>query len=165
MLEIFKPHSRSRVIGFDTFEAEFPNAREYEMEMAVQHSRNFDANAYDMIRDTVRRFGLKHRIELVKGDIAETLPRYLKKNPGLRVCLVHCDLDIYEPTLETLKNVWPRVVSGGLMVFDEYGEYHWGESDAVDDFLAMLPAAPKLRILEFNPSPTAYLVKGQQSEG
>ena len=79
--------------------------------------------------------------------------------PGLRVSLLHCDLDVYAPTLTVLQNMWPRVVRGGIVVFDEYAVDNWGESDAVDEFLSTIPGAPKLKILPGSPTPTAYCIK------
>ncbi len=159
MIEIFNPHSRSRVYAFDTFEATFPDPHDYEKREAERHAANFDPKAYAHIEEAIKRLGLQKRLELVKGDIVKTLPQLLDSKPGLRSRLVHCDLDIYEPTIATLQNIWPRVVLGGVIAFDEYGEYNWGESNAVDDFLKTLEAPPKLRILDLGPSPTAYIIK------
>lgn len=159
MLEVFGPHSRSKVYGFDTFEAEFPHVHDYEKAQADKHATGFNAEAYDQIIDTIEKFQLHNRLELIKGDIIETLPELLESKPGLRVKLVHCDMDIYEPTVAALHNLWPRIVLGGVVAFDEYAEYGWGESNAADEFLKTLCSPPKLRVLDFASSPTAYLVK------
>jgi O-methyltransferase len=33
----------------------------------------------------------------------------------------HLDLDVYESTRQSLDFIWPRLVSGGIVVFDDYG--------------------------------------------
>lgn len=38
-----------------------------------------------------------------------------------RFCLVHLDLDLYEPTLQTLEFFYPRMNPGGLMICDDSG--------------------------------------------
>jgi O-methyltransferase len=34
---------------------------------------------------------------------------------------VHLDLDVYESTRQSLNFIWPRLVIGGIVVFDDYG--------------------------------------------
>lgn len=36
---------------------------------------------------------------------------------------VHLDLDVYTSTKESLDFIWPRLVSGGIVVFDDYGTH------------------------------------------
>jgi len=59
-------------------------------------------------------------VELVKGDVRETIPDYVRSTPGLRISLLNLDVDLYEPTLIALEHLYPRVVSGGVVIVDEY---------------------------------------------
>lgn len=36
---------------------------------------------------------------------------------------VHLDLDVYESTRQSLDFLWPRLVTGGIVVFDDYGTH------------------------------------------
>ena len=159
LLNIYQSNSRSRVVAFDTFDAVFPRVRADESASARDHMVTYDASAYEQILDAVERLKLAHRVEIVRGDITETLPAYLNQRPGMRISLLHCDLDVYPATLSALKAAWPRVVVGGLVVFDEFAVHNWGESDAVDEFFATLPVPPRLQMLATSPTPTAYCVK------
>ena len=49
------------------------------------------------------------KIELVKGDVRKTIPKYIKDNPHLIVSLLYLDLDLYEPTRAALRNFIPRM--------------------------------------------------------
>lgn len=49
------------------------------------------------------------------GTFPDTLPADLSD-----VAFVHCDMDLYAPTLAACKLMPPRMVSGGLMLFDDY---------------------------------------------
>jgi hypothetical protein len=52
-------------------------------------------------------------------------------------CFVHIDVDLYEPTLASLEFFGPRMVSGGIVVCDDYGfETCPGARRAVDEFAA-----------------------------
>ncbi len=98
----------------------------------------------------------KPRVELVKGDICETVPQWVIDNPGVRISLLHFDCDLYRPTKVALEALWPLVVSGGVVAFDEYGIPPWeGESKAVDEFFESAP----LQRFTWSSNPGAYLVK------
>lgn len=60
-------------------------------------------------------------IELVEGNVFETLPAFLAAHPALRIALLHLDLDVYEPTAFALDQLLPHMVCGGVVVFDDYG--------------------------------------------
>ncbi len=109
--------------------------------------------------DADRFIPQKPRIKLVDGNIAETVPRFLDENPGIRFSLVHFDCDVYEPTKIALEALWPRISRGGVVLFDEYALKEWpGETKAVDEFLADYPEA-RLKTLPWTNSPAAYLIK------
>jgi hypothetical protein len=72
--------------------------------------------------------------ELVVGNVMQTLPQYLDKNPATRISLLHLDMDVKEPTEYALDLLFDRVVPGGLVVFDDYSTVA-GETDAVDSFI------------------------------
>jgi predicted O-methyltransferase YrrM len=159
-LRIYKPHSGARVVSFDTFEARFPWVRPDEAASAADHmERLYEATAYEQLTEAIGRLGLGSQVEIVKGDIVETLPAYIADKPGFRIGLLHCDLDVFAATKKVLEAAWPRLCVGGIVVFDQYAVRNWGESDAADLFLSTLSHAPRLRSLPGAPTPTAYLVK------
>ena len=72
------------------------------------------------------------KVKLVKGDVAESLPKFLEVNPHLVVSLLYLDFDIYEPTVVALKHLMPRIPKGGIIAFDELNHEVWpGETIAV----------------------------------
>lgn len=110
------------------------------------------------IFDQDRFIPWKPRIELVLGDVCETVPRFVEQNPGLRISLLHFDVDLYAPTKVGLECLFPRVVKGGVVIFDEYALLEWGgESQAVEEYLAGQGYA--LRKFEWCNQPGAYLIK------
>jgi hypothetical protein len=84
--------------------------------------------------DQDRQIGHIPKVEVVKGDVCETIPAYLKENPHTIVSLLHLDVDIYEPTKAALKHFLPRMPKGAAIVFDELNSKLWpGESIALLD--------------------------------
>lgn len=72
--------------------------------------------------------------KLIKGDVFETLPKYLSDNPETRIALLHLDMDVKDPTHFALDLLYERVVPGGIIVFDDFNAVA-GETISVDEFL------------------------------
>jgi len=71
--------------------------------------------------------------QLIKGDICETVPSYVKDNPNFKISFINLDVDIYEPSKSVLENLYPLLTSGGVLLLDNYSEFP-GETKAVDDY-------------------------------
>jgi predicted O-methyltransferase YrrM len=94
--------------------------------------------------------------ELVQGDILETLPKYVENNPAQKIALLHIDVDVYEPTMEILEQLWDKVVQGGIVMLDDYSS-RYGETVAVDEFFKDKNITIQKPPFNFIP---AYIVKG-----
>jgi hypothetical protein len=71
------------------------------------------------------------RVEYVEGRVEDTIPATAPD----RIALLRLDTDWYESTRHELEHLYPRLVSGGVLIIDDYG--HWlGARQAVDEFLA-----------------------------
>jgi hypothetical protein len=112
------------------------------------------------IYDRDRFIPYKPRILLVDGNIEESVPRFIQEQPGLRISLLHIDCDLYRPTRTALEALWPRIVTGGVVVFDDYGVRPWeGESAAADEYF--MEKKIKLKRFDWAHCPGAYIVKGE----
>lgn len=57
-----------------------------------------------------------------------------------RFCFVHVDVDLYEPTRDSVSFFYPRLSPGGVMLFDDYGyETCPGAKKAIDDYFSDKP--------------------------
>jgi O-methyltransferase len=57
-----------------------------------------------------------------------------------RLCLAHVDVDLYQPTRDSLAFFYPRLVPGGVLICDDYGFATCpGARRAVDEFMADKP--------------------------
>lgn len=117
-----------KIIGFDTFEG-FPDVHRNDGKGVSEHlSRGGFTAGEDAETDLKKAVALfdanrlmNHipKVELVKGNVCETLPAYLEENPHLIVSLLHLDADLYAPTKSTLECLLPRMPKGAVIVFDE----------------------------------------------
>ncbi len=82
-------------------------------------------------------------IEIQKGFLSETLPHF----PRWPIAFLHLDVDLYPGYCDGLEYLFPLVVPGGIVAFDEYkefpntAEYGWGKIEkfpgatkAIDDY-------------------------------
>mgnify|MGYP003649580854 CR=1 FL=1 len=97
------------------------------------NSFDYENNFYHTCDYTRMAKGINENLELIKGDICETIPKYIEKEPSLKISLLNLDPDIYEPSVTTLEYLWPRIVKGGVLILDDYGKFT-GETTAVDDY-------------------------------
>jgi hypothetical protein len=155
-------NSIKKVIGFDFFDNGFlENLDGIDRKTMTEVFARCDIKNEDIslngIRNKILDSGFsEERFDLVKGDIGKTSSEYIKDKPGLRISILYLDLDLEEPTYQTLHNLWDNIVDGGIVVFDEYGYHNWSESRAADRFckeknLELLPTKVK--------APTAYIIK------
>jgi hypothetical protein len=149
--EIYEPtHHLRKIIGFDTFEG-FPSVSQKDNTRLSDHARK-GGYAVDTYEDLQRGIGIFHescflshipKIELVRGNVAKSLPAYLKSHPHLVVSLLHLDMDLYEPTKIMLRHLLPRIPKGGIIAFDELNQDAWqGETIAVMEEIGL----PNLRL-------------------
>jgi hypothetical protein len=76
-------------------------------------------------------------VHLIKGWFSESLPPFLAVHGG-SVALLHVDCDLYSSTSTILGLLADRIVSGTVIVFDEYWNYPgWRELEhrAFQEFL------------------------------
>ena len=144
LLEIALPTDTSKkVIGIDTFEglSQFTEKDGREDQAVGKTIGGWSASSVEeevfSLLDLHNQDGVltKKRGILLKGRVQEQIPKLLQDRPGMRISLLHLDLDLYEPTLFALETLWDLVVPGGLVVFDEYALPPWeGETKAWEDF-------------------------------
>lgn len=63
------------------------------------------------------------------------IPETFKDLEDVRYSFVHIDVDLYQSTKDCLDYFLPRMVPGGIIVFDDYGfpDYEQSEKKAVDE--------------------------------
>lgn len=75
---------------------------------------------------------IRNRVRLIKGLFDDTLPKYEGK-----IALLHLDCDLYESYMTSLGMLYDKVVTGGIIMFDEYDDSRWpGAKKAIDEFFA-----------------------------
>jgi O-methyltransferase len=89
--------------------------------------------------------------QIYKGWFDQTLPTY----KGGDISILRLDADWYDSIMVCMKNLYPRVVTGGVVIIDDY--YTWdGCSKAIHDYLSSVNSSS--RVFQWN-NEIAYLIK------
>jgi O-methyltransferase len=113
---------------FDTFEGIVGSSPEEIKEQGGEGSPDYYRGAYPIAVETFRRYS---NAVIVKGIVPETLPQLQSE----KICYVSIDMNAAAPEIAAAEYVWPRMITGALMVLDDYGgHYHRIQRDAFDDF-------------------------------
>lgn len=133
--ELLSSPTSKRIIGFDTF-GTFPETiygPDVEGRQAFIDAAGERSISVEQLEQVLERQGTAQDVELIAGDIVETVPEYVLRNPELRISLLNLDTDIYEPAKVILEHLYPRLVPGGILILDDYAQ-HPGETDAADEY-------------------------------
>jgi O-methyltransferase len=70
-----------------------------------------------------------HNIKFVQGKVEDTIPQTISES----IALLRLDTDWYESTAHELKYLYPKLITKGVLIIDDYG--HWeGCRKAVDEY-------------------------------
>ena len=137
--DLIEKKDKRKIIGFDAF-GKFPrpkNDNKNKKTDSVFAKRHDDKIGLGISINLLKKYLKKKKFsnyELIKGNVIQTLPNYLKKNKKLKISLLHLDLDIYEPTKFVLEILYEKISKNGIILFDDYAHIK-GATLAVDEFL------------------------------
>ncbi|MDT7831943.1 TylF/MycF/NovP-related O-methyltransferase [Flavobacteriaceae bacterium S356] len=90
-------------------------------------------SSLDEVKENISSIGYAaENIHYVKGKVEDTI-----SNDSIpdKIALLRLDTDWYESTKHELEFLFPRLVSGGILIIDDYG--HWeGCKKAVDEYFS-----------------------------
>lgn len=117
--------------GFDSFEG----LSQPDEEDIIKNNYSFKWNKNDLtVPQQIAEKNLKDfkgRYKLYKGWI----PNRFNDVANIRFSLVHIDVDLYQPTHDSISFFWERLNKGGALVCDDYGfETCPGAYKAMNDF-------------------------------
>ena len=132
-----------KIHGFDNFEgmvkpkevdADYRNVPASEMHSLFKKDKNKNSWAYCSLEDINKNINEtvpKHNIKLIKGIVEKTLLE--PKNLPDKISILRLDTDFYESTKIELEILYPKLVSGGFLIIDDYGHFK-GCRKAVDEY-------------------------------
>lgn len=124
---IYEPYNLSRkIIGFDTWEGfpavspldgGAPTARVGGLSVTPDYETYLE-QILSAHQKTTPRTAIKQH-QLIKGNVIETLPKYLKDHPETIISLAYFDMNLYEPTKKCLEVIKPHLAKNSIVGFDQ----------------------------------------------
>ena len=142
---VFKGNSLNRLIIFRDFYSHLKKIYAFDVFKLIKLKKNnLDSERYNQflvdsknyqpsfqnIKKNLIKKNFFSNLKLVKGDVIQTLNKQKIK----KISFVILDLDLYEPTLFVLNNIWDKMSKNGLIFLDNYKVFK-GETKAVDEFV------------------------------
>jgi len=82
---------------------------------------------YDAVKETFKPFN----VQIIKGSVPETLDEVKSQ----KVCYLSIDMNCVEPEIAAAEFFWDKLVSGGIMILDDYGwSMYYEQKKAFDIF-------------------------------
>jgi hypothetical protein len=90
-------------------------------------------SSIDEVKANVATIGYPDfKIHFVKGKVEDSIPKTIPN----KIAILRLDTDWYESTKHELEHLYPLLVSGGVLIIDDYG--HWeGARKAVDEYISI----------------------------
>lgn len=156
--ELVECQSARRITGFDAF-GKFPVEHldtPDGLSFAQEHDEGSGTGiSKEDLEQILRDKGIAN-VELIKGNVFDTLPDYLEQNQHCKLSLLHLDMDVYEPTYFALEKLWSRLLPGGLLVVDDYNAVD-GATRAVDEFFQKHPSYNQIQAARYYHVPTVFV--------
>jgi hypothetical protein len=136
----FEPlNMHRRIVGFDTFEG-FASIDNLDIDNRADATKfRLPSSHLDHMRAVLAIHSRgQESVELVQGDVCESVVRYLETAPGRIIAFAYFDLDLFCPTKSVLEAIVSRLTRGSLLAFDELNHWQWpGETVALRETLGL----------------------------
>lgn len=98
------------------------------------------------VRANMRTTGYEEtKLHFVKGKVENTIPQTIPE----KISLLRLDTDWYESTKHEMDQLYPRLVSGGILIIDDYG--HWqGARKAIDEYFDARGGRPFMHRIDYS---------------
>lgn len=118
--DLFKKSKNKKFYGFDPF-GRFPkqNIKE-DQKFAMSHDKGSGLGISEKKLNNYLKKKKFKNYNLIKGDIIQTLPKFLKKNKKMKISFLHLDMDVYQPTKFALDNLYNKVSKNGIILIDDF---------------------------------------------
>lgn len=96
-----------------------PDEKKYIHDKGDRHYKREELSiSLKQVRQNFEKYGLlDERVKFLKGWFKDTLPTA----PIQQLSLLRLDGDMYESTMDALRNLYPKLVSGGYIIIDDWG--------------------------------------------
>ncbi len=88
-----------------------------EEEMIRNTAMGYDKEDPELLFNQVQQTFREYNVKIIRGVV----PKTLKDVDSNKICYLSLDMNCVEPEIQALEFFWDRMVSGGIIIFDDYG--------------------------------------------
>jgi hypothetical protein len=138
IMEMLDWNSRQKTFYLlDTFtglDPRFVTSKEASGDALVKNREHLEDGFYVSGVESVRHnFAEWRNARIIQGTVPETLAEV----DSARIAYLHLDMNCAPPEIAAAEHFWPRLVAGGLILFDDYAYFGFHEQKiAIDEFAA-----------------------------
>ncbi len=88
-----------------------------EEEMKRNSSMGYDKEDSELLYNQVKENFKDYNVNIIRGTVPETLVNV----DSDKICFLSLDMNCVAPEIAALEFFWPKMVSGGIIIFDDYG--------------------------------------------
>ena len=118
---------------FDTFSGlseKHVSENEMKNNIVTRYKNMYEDSYYDEVKTTFAKY---KNVEVVKGPVPDTLTRFSSD----KVCYLALDMNSVIPEISAIKYFWDKIVTGGVVILDDYGwKHHEEQKEAFDKFIS-----------------------------
>lgn len=112
----------------------------------TEDSSEWCRSPLDDVRNNLASTGYpEEKVHFVKGKVQDTIAGEMPVGP---IAILRLDTDWYESTRHELTHLYPRLVTRGVLILDDYG-YWQGARKAVDEYFAAHAIRPLMGRVDF----------------
>lgn len=163
ILASLEPYNyQCKVIGFDTFKGSTGVTKFDNNKSIKRREGEYKAEVFEDLKKSIAIFDedrpLNHlkKIEIFKGDISSTSKKYAKENPQTNIRILHIGMNLYKPTLNTLKNFEKFYSKGTIVSVDGLNHSTGGCMKAVREVFNV--KNHQLKTFDFYPNFTYFII-------
>lgn len=98
-----------------------------EEKVGVSNYLHAYTNVYEQVKETFKN----NNVKIIKGIVPDTLPLVTTN----KIAYLSIDMNVTKPEIDAMEYFWDKMVSGGVLIHDDYGfPQHIHQKHAVDDF-------------------------------
>ncbi|HEX8461520.1 MAG TPA: TylF/MycF/NovP-related O-methyltransferase [Segetibacter sp.] len=116
---LISTHSTQKVIAFEKINKSLYLENSPSNSGTLKFKTKKPAVDTQKIQDKLLKKGLAE-VDFIPGPPGDAIPDYLIENPELKISFLILDLDDYDATINVLEFFYPRLVVGGILIFDNY---------------------------------------------
>ena len=135
LLKTTNQHGNAKYYGFDSFGSYTQKDLD---ENSGLSKKKWERNSYEFVKNRISNFDLNNVCKFIKGDIRDTLPKFISDNEerhsaGTFFCrFVYIDTSAYTPAKIGLNTLYKHLSKGGIIAIDQRRQ--GGEWEAFFEF-------------------------------